>query len=204
MATRVHVTAMQVRVTAMQIGATAMQVRVTASAPHEMATRPGRCDPRLSASVPSPLAGERGPLRCGFGTPDGAPAGTDGNVVARRGDASGQMRARSGDFGKESRPSAVGPRPERSVPSSAQRGRDECEAGQDFAHPVKVSDDPVHLDAHMSRSDGAVCTAAGLYIPRYLGPLPPSRGVHRGPSTSVALQSTQLGGFTLSPSPTRS
>ena len=29
---------------------------------------------------------------------------------------------------------------------------------------------------------------------RYLGPLPPSRGVQRGPSTSVALQSTQLGG----------
>ena len=34
------------------------------------------------------------------------------------------------------------------------------------------------------------------YIKRYLGPLPPSRGVQRGPSTSVALQSTQFGGFT--------
>jgi hypothetical protein len=42
------------------------------------------------------------------------------------------------------------------------------------------------------------------YIARYLGPLPPSRGVHRGPTTSVALQSTQLGGFTRSSSPTRS
>src|SRR2546426_2336513 len=29
------------------------------------------------------------------------------------------------------------------------------------------------------------------YIRLYLGPLPPSRGVHRGPSTSVALQSTR-------------
>jgi len=42
------------------------------------------------------------------------------------------------------------------------------------------------------------------YIARYLGPLPPSRGVHRGPSTSVALQSTQLGGFTRSSLPARS
>ena len=42
------------------------------------------------------------------------------------------------------------------------------------------------------------------YIRRYLGPLPPSRGVQRGPSTSVALQSTQLGAFTLSSPPTRS
>src|SRR6185437_8269065 len=32
----------------------------------------------------------------------------------------------------------------------------------------------------------------------YFGPLPPSRGVQRGPSTSVALQSTQFGGFTRS------
>src|SRR2546429_7141620 len=38
----------------------------------------------------------------------------------------------------------------------------------------------------------------GIYIRLYLGPLPPSRGVQRGPSTSVALQSTQLGGFTRS------
>jgi hypothetical protein len=45
---------------------------------------------------------------------------------------------------------------------------------------------------------------AGVYMDRYLGPLPPSRGVQRGPSTSVALQSTQLGGFTRSSSPTRS
>lgn len=42
------------------------------------------------------------------------------------------------------------------------------------------------------------------YIRRYFGPLPPSRGVQRGPSTSVALQSTQLGAFTLSSSPARS
>src|SRR5437667_5892562 len=34
------------------------------------------------------------------------------------------------------------------------------------------------------------------YIRLYLGPLPPSRGVHLGPSTSVALQSTQFGAFT--------
>lgn len=32
-------------------------------------------------------------------------------------------------------------------------------------------------------------------------PTPPSRGVHIGPSTSVALQSTQLGRFTLNSSP---
>src|SRR6185503_14016012 len=44
----------------------------------------------------------------------------------------------------------------------------------------------------------------GPYILRYRGPLPPSRGVQRGPSTSVALQSMQLGGFTRSSSPTRS
>jgi len=42
------------------------------------------------------------------------------------------------------------------------------------------------------------------HINRYFGPLPPSRGVHLGPNTSVALQSTQLGAFTLSSSPTRS
>ena len=42
------------------------------------------------------------------------------------------------------------------------------------------------------------------YMTRYLGPLPPSRGVQRGPSTSVALQSTQFGAFTRSSSPTRS
>src|SRR5256886_17180720 len=34
------------------------------------------------------------------------------------------------------------------------------------------------------------------YIRLYLGPLPPSRGVPLGPSTSVALQSTQFGAFT--------
>src|SRR6267378_2008498 len=42
------------------------------------------------------------------------------------------------------------------------------------------------------------------YIRLYLGPLPPSRGVHRGPSTSVALQSTQFGAFTRRPTLTRS
>src|SRR5438094_6577532 len=36
------------------------------------------------------------------------------------------------------------------------------------------------------------------YIRLYFGPLPPSRGVQRGPSTSVALQSTQFGAFTRS------
>ena len=44
----------------------------------------------------------------------------------------------------------------------------------------------------------------GSHIRRYFGPLPPSRGVQRGPSTSVALQSTQLGAFTLSLSATLS
>src|SRR4051812_20784840 len=39
------------------------------------------------------------------------------------------------------------------------------------------------------------------YILRYFGPLPPSRGVQRGPSTSVALQSMQFGAFTTSLSP---
>ena len=34
------------------------------------------------------------------------------------------------------------------------------------------------------------------YIRLYLGPLPPSRGVHRGPRMSVALQSMQFGAFT--------
>jgi len=38
---------------------------------------------------------------------------------------------------------------------------------------------------------------ASSHMRRYLGPLPPSRGVQRGPSTSVALQSTQLGALTL-------
>jgi hypothetical protein len=36
------------------------------------------------------------------------------------------------------------------------------------------------------------------HIRLYAGPLPPSRGVQRGPITSVALQSTQLGAFTTS------
>ena len=42
------------------------------------------------------------------------------------------------------------------------------------------------------------------HIARYFGPLPPSRGVHRGPSTSVALQSMQFAGLTTSRSPSRS
>src|SRR2546425_4136234 len=42
-------------------------------------------------------------------------------------------------------------------------------------------------------------TVEGMaYIRLYFGPLPPSRGVQRGPSTSVALQSTQFGAFTRS------
>ena len=40
-----------------------------------------------------------------------------------------------------------------------------------------------------------------LYIRLYDGPLPPSRGVQRGPMASVALQSMQLGAFTTSLSP---
>jgi hypothetical protein len=42
------------------------------------------------------------------------------------------------------------------------------------------------------------------YISRYRGPLPPSRTVHRGPITSVALQSMQFAGFRTSRSPSRS
>ena len=37
------------------------------------------------------------------------------------------------------------------------------------------------------------------YMRLYFGPLPPSRGVHRGPRTSVALQSTQFGALMRSP-----
>ena len=46
--------------------------------------------------------------------------------------------------------------------------------------------------------------APSPHIRLYDGPLPPSRGVHRGPMTSVALQSMQLGAFTTSRSPWRS
>src|SRR2546425_3106398 len=42
------------------------------------------------------------------------------------------------------------------------------------------------------------CACATPHIPLYLGPLPPSRGVQRGPTTSVALQSTQFGALTRS------
>lgn len=42
------------------------------------------------------------------------------------------------------------------------------------------------------------------YMRRYFGPEPPSRGVQRGPTTSVALQSTQFGAFTRRVSPSRS
>src|SRR5690242_7065774 len=42
----------------------------------------------------------------------------------------------------------------------------------------------------------AQCLTSYNYMKRYLGPDPPSRGVHRGPTTSVALQSTQLGALT--------
>src|SRR5258708_18692798 len=38
----------------------------------------------------------------------------------------------------------------------------------------------------------------------YFGPLPPSRGVQRGPNTSVALQSTQFGALIRSPPPSAS
>jgi hypothetical protein len=44
--------------------------------------------------------------------------------------------------------------------------------------------------------EAAMLYCSGSYIRLYLGPLPPSRGVHLGPSTSVALQSTQFGAFT--------
>src|SRR6266540_2231364 len=40
------------------------------------------------------------------------------------------------------------------------------------------------------------CAGATRHICLYLGPLPPSRGVQRGPTTSVALQSTQFGALT--------
>src|SRR4051812_28745164 len=67
----------------------------------------------------------------------------------------------------------------------------------------------VARDARISRarrvsSATHVTGSQGAHMSRYLGPLPPSRGVHRGPSTSVALQSTQFGGLTRSSSPTRS
>src|SRR6266566_3388870 len=52
-------------------------------------------------------------------------------------------------------------------------------------------------------SDAEASVAAATYMRLYLGPLPPSRGVQRGPSTSVALQSTQLGAFTRRPRSTR-
>src|SRR5438552_15236851 len=42
------------------------------------------------------------------------------------------------------------------------------------------------------------CARATPHILLYLGPLPPSRGVQRGPRTSVALQSPQLGALTRS------
>jgi hypothetical protein len=42
------------------------------------------------------------------------------------------------------------------------------------------------------------------HIRRYFGPLPPSLAVHRGPITSVALQSMQLAGLTTSLPSTRS
>src|SRR5207247_2038563 len=42
------------------------------------------------------------------------------------------------------------------------------------------------------------CASATPHILLYLGPLPPSRGVQRGPTTSVALQSTQFGALTRS------
>ena len=42
------------------------------------------------------------------------------------------------------------------------------------------------------------------HILRYFGPLPPSLGVHRGPKTSVALQSIQFGAFTRKAPSTRS
>src|SRR3954469_12159758 len=45
---------------------------------------------------------------------------------------------------------------------------------------------------------------AHSHINRYFGPLPPSLGVHLGPMTSVALQSTQFAGLTTSRSPSRS
>lgn len=55
----------------------------------------------------------------------------------------------------------------------------------------EANDTEVYVVTPSPRSAGR-----GRHIARYLGPLPPSRGVHRGPSTSVALQSTQLGALT--------
>src|SRR5437879_5240638 len=55
----------------------------------------------------------------------------------------------------------------------------------------------------MQRRDAVRCCARA-YIRLYLGPLPPSRGVQRGPSTSVALQSMPFGALTRSPPSTRS
>ena len=49
-----------------------------------------------------------------------------------------------------------------------------------------------------------VSIPAWTHIKRYRGPLSPSRGVHRGPMTSVALQSIQFAELTISLSPSRS
>ena len=54
--------------------------------------------------------------------------------------------------------------------------------------------DPLRLRGLLSQ----VNTRRRSYMRLYFGPLPPSLGVHRGPTTSVALQSTQFGAFTLS------
>lgn len=81
--------------------------------------------------------------------------------------------------------------------------------------PVAIGKIPVADHVHQQQdrfgavrrvpfSSGSLGSGTGRYICLYAGPLPPSRGVQRGPITSVALQSMQLGAFTTSRSPRRS
>ena len=93
-----------------------------------------------------------------------------------------------------------------------------CAFGLDRRRLVGASDFPARLTRSCPRSTtarlptgsrSAVARARPIRRPAPTsrdtsGPLPPSRGVQRGPSTSVALQSTQFGGLTRSSSPTRS
>jgi len=82
-----------------------------------------------------------------------------------------------------------------------------CISGATCEPPVSSANGLLRLDMPSDRKIGSRDRCSNLwprgphllhrrYIRLYFGPLPPSRGVHRGPSTSVALQSTQFGAFT--------
>jgi hypothetical protein len=86
------------------------------------------------------------------------------------------------------------------VACDAQRGRE--------ARDLEVADrvrDVAGLEEEVRDAHGPVVADAPgpTYIRWYFGPLPPSRGVQRGPTTSVALQSTQFCALTTSLSPWR-